>query len=102
MSVMKYHTGPWKVHPGTVWIDSHTKGLMVGPSGIAAVHVLGAFEQPEVGDEATKVAHLVSAAPDLLEAAKELLFRQDTGTSDETWAKCCDALRAAISKAESA
>ena len=80
-------TGPW-------WYDSHSNvgGLIQGnseePGGVASAHHR---ENPE---EFEANAHLIAAAPELLEAAQDVIERMGSKSTN------LDRLRAAIAKAE--
>lgn len=88
MSGDKHTPGPWSVHQESIEPDWHIV-TTVGGAIVANVSDRG-----EWGAN----AHLIAAAPDLLEALKNMLSKCGCGTA--LGCKVCDAARAAIAKAE--
>jgi len=79
--------GPWVVHPYVVKFGKFNLGLDIGPSGIAIATVIGQFEKPVVGRNATtNAAFIVTAcnAHDELAAALAGLIahRDELGLGD--------------------
>lgn len=85
----KHTPGPWRIGtppPNGQQTIGTDQGLMV------AVATTGAGVQTKAN------AHLIAAAPDLLEALQALM--DDNSALDGMyWADCCDKARAAIAKA---
>lgn len=111
MKQTKYTPGPWTTvaakKPDISGIDYgilDTKGKIIAE----VFHHVG-FNDSGGYDSRPVVtnAHLIAAAPELLEALKELLAWTGPGTAQkngarcETWSEAEDKSRAAISKAES-
>lgn len=69
----KHTPAPWKVHK-VEWQGNYNKYLDVGPDLRTVVSVLGKFEAEDVGEEARANAHLIAAAPELLEALENTLW----------------------------
>lgn len=69
----KHTPGPWRVHPYEINVGPYNKGRDVGPAGRSVAQVIGEFENPTPGGEAEANARLIAAAPDLLEALRDLL-----------------------------
>jgi hypothetical protein len=93
---MSKHTpGPWTSgHHGNV-------ALWVGPSHLAHPVALVPWDShAEARDEARDNARLIAAAPDLLEALKEILPWHDFHPLEQTDNRIVNLCREAISKAK--
>ncbi len=94
---MSYHTpGPWD--------EMSTFGSIRIIAGAEGQHDVADLLPGDptllYSDQINSNAHLISAAPDLLEAAETLLFELTAGPSDiDTATKVVAAARAAINKA---
>jgi hypothetical protein len=95
--------GPWKTYRENVGaVLDHGYGVFIGQYGPVIVHVLAstAVEQ-KIGEEVGWAnACLVCAAPDLLDAAKQILYWYEGDSTEFNREMAIGAIRSAIDKAE--
>jgi hypothetical protein len=96
---MTYASTPWKACSR----DETRTAIVRDSDGLGIAHVFGLIDA-----ETDANARLISAAPDLLDALRKLLFEHDAismqhdGTIDDRWPYAARIARAAIAKAEGA
>jgi len=93
---MSKHTpGPWeiKAHPDPCY------RYISAPEHIALAQVVWRVEEEDRSPSCEANAHLIAAAPELLDALCYLL-QTSTGETHEQWLEAMDQARAAIAKAK--
>lgn len=106
MSGSKHTPGPWRVEEGTTLIwgncnpdDTSTRGMGY-PIAEARINPSGNWSTGPYADEGNCNARVISAAPDLLKAAKNLLEIHGDGLRYGERISAFSELIAAIAKAE--
>ena len=107
MGKTKHTPGPWTVVPRDEDAEPwDCVDIMAGKYNVAAAIYDCSFYDDEYCDDDLYLpvvdanARLIAAAPDLLEALKEMLFKAEYGNGLEAHYKANDRARAAIAKAE--
>lgn len=96
---MKHTPGPWNLHAGYVYGENMQKYLIADTFDFMHTNKAAARHSCISPEESEANANLITAAPDLLEAAKALTSGMYAGHVPERKYKQVVALRKAISKA---
>lgn len=77
----KYTPGPWRCDPeGKIWSESKTELICEKVCYPKVAEVASYLSQGDSGDEGHANANLIAAAPDLLEALKDLVSQIEDGS----------------------